>query len=52
MKKWEYLHKFHNDYQEVVDLDKLGKEGWELVSVTEDISERYTGYYFKREVES
>lgn len=48
MKKWEYRVEsyFHNDaYERQADLDRLGAEGWELVSVDQSVA------YLKRELE-
>ena len=49
MTKWTYLKVFLSDMYEENDsdmtLDKLGEEGWELVSVDKNV------FYFKKELE-
>jgi len=50
MKKWEYnilgIKKHSTD--KLANLDDLGDNGWELVSVL-DVSDTVRMYYFKRE---
>ncbi len=48
IKKWEY-HMLYNF--STVNLDKMGKEGWELVSVTRSPQSRdFNVAYFKKEL--
>lgn len=50
--KWEYTT-YESSYPEPgYKLNELGKEGWELVSVTPSHSERLVSYffYFKRPI--
>jgi len=47
MKKWEYLSP--NTKGTTVNLNELGKDGWELVTVTAE-RDGYHTCYFKREI--
>jgi hypothetical protein len=47
--KWEYNILKWSNHADVNELDKLGKEGWELVSVTCDYNYNYCAF-FKREI--
>lgn len=55
MKTWEYTHlcSLHEEsgVVEIARMDKLGKEGWELVSTIERARTGSIFHYFKREVE-
>jgi hypothetical protein len=50
MKKWEYLSKVYTYYPpEVHQLNELGQEGWELITVL-DLGSSQMLAYFKREI--
>lgn len=49
MIKWEYNILEWTSNPDFNELDKLGKEGWDLVSVTCDHNDNYCAY-FKREI--
>jgi hypothetical protein len=54
MKKWEY--RVENDANDEVDIDKLGLDGWELVTIVSKLipmglhNETVYFYFFKREL--
>ena len=50
MRKFEYFRKQFAHY-DGIGLDKLGSEGWELVSVIKVIDDGDLLYVFKREAE-
>ena len=47
MRKWEYF----TDYSlERHDLDRLGSQGWELITIQRDYKTSRHWFYFKREI--
>lgn len=49
MQKWEYQIYNSDDRDIIAKLNKMGKEGWELVAVV-DSGSCIKSYYFKRPV--
>jgi hypothetical protein len=59
--KWEYNKVYASDELTIVELNKLGSDGWELVSVIQLISHKYVSgvyvntsslvYHFKKPIE-
>jgi hypothetical protein len=52
-KNWsEYSHPTRIELDKA--LNKIGKEGWELINIhnnnPKDIGDRFTNYYFKKEI--
>ena len=54
MKKWEYKTAYSEDIDDVAELCKHGKEGWELVLIIDKsnaMCRTMKAFYFKREIE-
>ena len=50
IEKWEYeIYTYSGKASELDNLNEMGNEGWELVAVTDRISDRYESeFIFKR----
>lgn len=49
MKKFEYKTIIYPSYEDMIIMNKLGEEGWELVSVL-TVNEYDREFYFKKEI--
>ena len=50
MVKWEYKTKYNEFRLSDKALDEFGQDGWELVSLTQDVLYKTWSYVFKRPI--